>query len=81
MRLPCFNVPQPPLAAQATDTLTAVSLPLQISVYAYVAAMVAMQLPLPHRAVLTGLWCRAWQVCAGHLLTVDISQLAWGLSL
>jgi len=25
-------------------------------------AMVAMQLPLPHPAVLTGVWCRMWQV-------------------
>ncbi|KAL4443035.1 hypothetical protein ABPG77_008526 [Micractinium sp. CCAP 211/92] len=38
-----------------------------ISVYAYVTAMVAMQLPLPHQAVLTGLWCRAWQACVAAL--------------
>jgi hypothetical protein len=33
----------------------------QVSAYAYTLGMVTMQLALPHSAVLTGLWCRAWQ--------------------
>ncbi|KAI3436714.1 hypothetical protein D9Q98_006129 [Chlorella vulgaris] len=33
-----------------------------VSAYAYVLSMVTMQLALPHPAVLTGVWCRLWQV-------------------
>ena len=39
----------------------------QVSAYAYVLGMVTMQLPLPHSAVFTGIWCRLWQVGNGWL--------------
>ena len=35
---------------------------LQVSAYAYTLGMVTMQLKLPHSSVLTGVWCRVWQV-------------------
>ena len=40
----------------------------QVSAYAYVLGMVTMQLPLPHSAVFTGIWCRLWQVHTGWLV-------------
>lgn len=55
--------------------------PLQISVYAYVTAMVAMQLPLPHKAVLTGLWCRAWQVLSAGSATCLSAWRLWVTSM
>ena len=51
---------------------------LQVSAYAYTLGMVTMQLKLPHSSVLTGVWCRVWQVRSGSSAGGAVGQAPEG---